>query len=194
MTQIVSAREATALPLPWEGGKSPRPRFALRVQYAPALAGLSGKPPHRLRARSVRDAAQTIAAPDKLAKILGRPQQLADNWLPVPIPDDLALAYGGCVHLSHRAGAACAPASDPFSWGAGVERHAVIKGCAGRSMNGGFRATRPSLRGRAWRASREIWVSAFSRACVKTPENSEKRVANSILGTLLPFLAEKNSL
>jgi len=99
VTQTIAAREAIALPLPWEEGESPRPRFALRAQYAPALSDLSAKLPCRLRARNVRDAAQTIAAPDKLAKILGRPRQLADSWLPVPIPDDLALAYGGGVSL-----------------------------------------------------------------------------------------------
>lgn len=99
--ETIAAGGATASALPKPDPaflrESPRPRFALRAQYAPALLGLSDKRPRRLRARSVRDAAQTIAAPDKLAKILGRPRQLADNWLPVSIPDALALAYGGGV-------------------------------------------------------------------------------------------------
>lgn len=99
MTQTVAVHEAKALLLPWAGDESPRPHFALRAQSVPALLGLHDKRPRPLRARSVRDAAQYISVPDKLAQILGRPRQLADHWLPVAIPDDLARAYGGGVSL-----------------------------------------------------------------------------------------------
>jgi hypothetical protein len=73
--------------------RQPRPQLQLRRQYAPGLFGFERAKP-RPRAESLRDGFWPVVFPEKLAARLNRPQKLVDNWIPVPIPDVLARAFG----------------------------------------------------------------------------------------------------
>jgi hypothetical protein len=99
VSQTVAVHNSASLLFPGDGLNASRPRFRLRPPYASALFSWSEKRPRRLRAHSLRDAAEYISVPAKLAQILGRPRQLVDNWLPISIPDGLARAFGGNVSL-----------------------------------------------------------------------------------------------
>ncbi|MDP1536135.1 MAG: hypothetical protein Q8L95_03010 [Burkholderiales bacterium] len=70
------------------------PLLQLRAEHALGLFGFDRLHNPHPRALSVRDAATPIVFPEKLAHYLGRPLQIADRWLPVAIPDELAGAFG----------------------------------------------------------------------------------------------------
>ncbi len=93
MQQSLAVKKSTTL-IPPDYRECSRPFFQLRAQHAPALFGFHDKRSGKPRARSVRDAAEYIFFPEKLAQTLGRPRQLVDNWLPIAIPDGLAHAFG----------------------------------------------------------------------------------------------------
>lgn len=132
------------IPLEYDDGT--RPRFKLRAQHAPALFGFLDKRSGRPRARSIRDAAQSLVVPKRVAKNARRSSQL-DNWLPVSIPDALAFTFGcgasadaGRALLRQRLARLCAWLNrrleePPIAIQRGPSRQVTIFGCVGYNVD-----------------------------------------------------------
>ena len=147
MQQTVLAKHFTTALIPPDYRDCSRPFYQLRAQHAPALFGFREKPTGKPRARSVRDAAEYIFFPEKLAQTLGRPQQLVDNWLPIAIPDTLAHAFGcggsadaGRALLRQRLARLCAWLNarleePPVVVDIGPSRQVTVFGCVGYNVD-----------------------------------------------------------